>query len=233
MPSELQRVASELLACIDRIPAMTHYLLRTAGRCREQAAYLVAFGSTSPATRTAALQLDAAARACEHAAEYAGRVPPRARSWVDQMVTGERTATPRPTAPTGSYPPSHRDLALWKRVPIRNDGDPTTGIGVDDNGNEVTIISGYDDMRDRARELCREKGWPDFKRSHHVEIKFAMKMRSRGLSHAALYINKKPCDEVNWSCDKLLPRFLPPGSTLRVFGPDGYEKLFKAREPES
>jgi hypothetical protein len=124
-----------------------------------------------------------------------------------------------------------RRRSVVKRLPTRGEGDPTTGIGLDRDGNEVTVTSGYDDVRQRARDLCNEKGWPDFRRTHHVEIKFAMMMRARGLKHATLYINRKPYDDMNWNCDKLLPRFLPPGSTLKIFGPDGYEKLFEAKEP--
>ncbi|MFF0338358.1 DddA-like double-stranded DNA deaminase toxin [Kribbella sp. NPDC004875] len=80
MPSELQRVAEQLLACLNEAPRAVGYLH---DRARKGA----------PATtRIAATQLDEAARRCEEAAHYLSQVEARAKQWVEQMVSGIRTA---------------------------------------------------------------------------------------------------------------------------------------------
>jgi len=94
MPSELERVAQELIEVLDEVPRVVAYLQRTAQRCRENAA-LVGGMSHSPAGRMAALQLDEAARRCDEAAQYASIAPTRAREWAGQMVSGVRTADPQ------------------------------------------------------------------------------------------------------------------------------------------
>jgi hypothetical protein len=67
MPSELQRVAEQLLACLNEAPRAVGYLHDRARKCRDAAAWI---GSTSnnPSARLAATQLDEAARRCEEAA---------------------------------------------------------------------------------------------------------------------------------------------------------------------
>ncbi|HEY0695067.1 MAG TPA: hypothetical protein VGD71_39280, partial [Kribbella sp.] len=114
MPSELQRVAQELLATLDQIPRVVAYLHDRASKYRESAGWIGSM-SSNPSARTAAMQLDEAARRCEEAAHYLSLAPPRARSWVEQMVSGVRTAepaggstTPRPDASGGSPPPAER-----------------------------------------------------------------------------------------------------------------------------
>lgn len=242
MPSELQRVAGELLACIDRIPDMTGYLQRMAQRCREQAANLCEFGSSNPGVARAAAQLDAAARACDEAAEFAGRVPPRARGWVEQMVSGERT-TAKPGGNPGSNPgrnptpnpePSPGSggdevAGIMRRLPDRDDSnsDPTTGIFIDQHGNEKEVVSGRGDyLERRALALCKAKGWPAYDRTSHTEIKIATHMRLSGIRHATLYLNKEPCKIPGNNCRKLLPDFLPPGASLVIYGPNGYKDTF-------
>jgi len=231
MASELQRVATELLACIDQIPRMTDYLERTAHHCREQAAYLAAFGSTNPGARIAAIQLEAAARACEEAAEYVGRVPPRARDWVEQMVGGHRPATSSGTTKP-PQPTQGRSAAIMRRLPTRRPGnsDPTTGIFVDSNRREQDFVSGRGDALEKSvLDLCKQKGWPPYDRTSHTEIKVATHMRLNNFMHGTLYLNNEPCDLPGTNCRKLLPRFLPPGSQLVIYGPNGYEETFKGK----
>src|SRR5262249_16920039 len=93
MPSELQRVAEQLLACLNEAPRAGGYLQDRARKCREAAAWI---GSTSnnPSARIAATQLDEAARRCEEAAHYLSQAEARAKQWVEQMVSGIRTAGP-------------------------------------------------------------------------------------------------------------------------------------------
>ncbi|HEU4948303.1 MAG TPA: hypothetical protein VFT31_14220, partial [Kribbella sp.] len=95
MPSELQRVARGLVDCLDEVPQVVARLQRTAARCRENAAAAIA-ASEGRAT-TAAMQLDAAARACEEAAHYLAMAPPKAKAWAERLVGASR-----PSARPGS-----------------------------------------------------------------------------------------------------------------------------------
>ncbi len=69
MPSELQRVAKQLLATLDEIPRVVAYLHDRAGKYRESAGWIGSM-SNNPSARLAAMQLDEAARGCEEAAHY-------------------------------------------------------------------------------------------------------------------------------------------------------------------
>ncbi|GAA2838609.1 DddA-like double-stranded DNA deaminase toxin [Kribbella solani] len=221
MPSELQRVAAELLASIQQIPAMSGYLLRMAARCRDHAGYLAGFGSSHAAARTAALQLEAAARACEKAADEAGRVPDIALGWVQQMVSGERPAAPGGGGSGGGNRPDpsrqHRSdvdpsepsedivAAVMRRLPQRGQHGPTTGLYIDENGTAAEFISGRGELQKKALDLCKEKRWPVYDRITHTEIKFAMHMRDRGIKYARLYLNNIPCSAKLFNCVTLLP----------------------------
>ncbi|TWD79728.1 DNA/RNA non-specific endonuclease [Kribbella amoyensis] len=93
MPSDLERVAAGLVACLNQVPQVVQYLHRLARQCRESAAFLGGFASSNPAARTAALQLDEAARRCEEAAQLAAEAPVKAGAWAQQMV---RSGAERP-----------------------------------------------------------------------------------------------------------------------------------------
>jgi hypothetical protein len=95
MVSELQRVARGLVECLDEAPQAVAHLQRTAARCRENAGVVID-ASHGQAT-VAALQLDAAARACEEAAHYLAMAPVQARDWAERLVGGARTSS-RPSA---------------------------------------------------------------------------------------------------------------------------------------
>jgi hypothetical protein len=73
MPSELRRVAEQLLACLNEAPRAVGYLHDRARRCRETAAW-IGSQSNNPSARLAAVQLDAAARSCEEAAHHLSMV---------------------------------------------------------------------------------------------------------------------------------------------------------------
>jgi hypothetical protein len=91
MPSELQRIAHDLVAALDEAPRVVGYLNDMARRCRDHAAFVGGM-SNNPAARRAATQLDEAARRCEEAAHYLAQAPLKARGWAEQMANGVRTA---------------------------------------------------------------------------------------------------------------------------------------------
>ena len=64
----------------------------------------------------------------------------------------------------------------------------------------------------------------------HVEIKFAMLMWRRGLRDATIVINNLPC-KGDSSCEEWLDKFLPPGATLTVHGPDNFKQTYPKPPP--
>jgi hypothetical protein len=96
MPSDLQRVARGLVECLDQVPHVVAHLQRTAARCRENAAVVIAVSGGR--AMVAAQQLDAAARACEEAAHYLSMAPPKTRAWAERLIgpqlDGSRQADP-------------------------------------------------------------------------------------------------------------------------------------------
>jgi hypothetical protein len=199
------------------------------------------------------MQLDAAARACDEAAHLAAMAPSKARAWAEQMVSGARVATPRtsssrqnvashdPASPSGGSrqpepatastdgpsPTAHR---IIKKLPIRSSPrDKTRGMWIDESGQEHKLVSGYDQYRDRADQVARDWGITNpLAVTWHVEVKFAMQMRERGLCDATIYINNPVCDGPR-SCDKLLPLFLKEGSSLTVHWPDAPPKTYTGK----
>ncbi len=62
----------------------------------------------------------------------------------------------------------------------------------------------------------------------HVEGHAAAIMRREGIAYGRLYINNP---EICGSCARLLPRMLPPGSTLDVVLPNGGVVSFRGAKP--
>jgi hypothetical protein len=281
VPSELQRVAQQLLATLDEIPRVVAYLHDSARRYRESAGWIGSM-SNNQSARTAATQLDEAARRCEEAAHYLLQAHARGRSWVEQMVSGVRTAeptggspSPRPVgsggsppsadrrqnddqdkpeakksakppgagdndSPKGAAPPGRRitdedGYRLQQELPDREQSrlsrPKTRGTWVDENGDKEDLVSGeHDEWFQKVTDFLRERGIPPrddagIMSPSHVETKFAMRMRLRGLKHETIMVNKLPC-KGQFGCEELLRDILPPGSTLTVFGPKGFKETY-------
>ncbi|MFD7158826.1 DddA-like double-stranded DNA deaminase toxin [Kribbella sp. NPDC059898] len=253
MPSELQRVAQGLLSALDEIPLVVTYLHDSARKYREAAAWVGGLTNNSQA-RMAAAQLDEAARRCEEAAHYLSLAPPKARSWVEQMVSGERIAEPcpadalPPAGGGGSHPATDSRRAgggrdddwdpavreIFQRLPVRARKDKTRGVWVDPDGTEHDLNSGVDEYTGDAERLIVEEDLDiapgDVTLGSHVEVKFAMFMRRNGLSNETIIINNRPC-EGPYSCDENLEKFLPDGAKLTVWGPNNFKKTYA--EPPS
>jgi hypothetical protein len=90
LTSDLQRVAQGLVECLDDVPSIVAHLRQTATRLRQQASWIADLAGANPYGRMAALELDAAARACDDAAHRASLAPPMARTWAVTMVTSYR-----------------------------------------------------------------------------------------------------------------------------------------------
>jgi hypothetical protein len=125
---------------------------------------------------------------------------------------------PPATVPAGANPyrPEIADL-----VPAYL-GSKTTGV-LDLNGRVVAPQdSGYSGP---VQQLSPPRRGMNGTNMSHVEAHAAAQMRISGTMNATLYINRTPCPGRN-GCARLLPRMLPPGSSLTVYGPEGYAEVF-------
>ncbi|MEV8374776.1 DddA-like double-stranded DNA deaminase toxin [Kribbella sp. NPDC056861] len=116
---------------------------------------------------------------------------------------------------------------LLEQLPVRLDPghcEKVSGAWRDPNGYVQRMISGVDQYREIGDQFAREHQLGDPRHrlavTSHVEVKSALIMRERGLTNETIVINKATCDG-RWSCEKMLKEFLPPGSRLVVYGPDG------------
>jgi hypothetical protein len=239
MASDLQRVAQSLVECLDQIPNLTAHLQRLATKCRENAAMIADLGCVNSSARTAALQLDAAAQACERAAHMASLALPMAQQWAEQMVSGARTADNRPSRPgrvnIEKAGPTDAALKLLDKLPARARDGKTRGFRLGDDADTPELISGHDDYQQKAREFIfdRKLGPEPYHRlaiESHVEVKFAMMMRERGLINETIVINNIPCD-IPYGCKRYLSEILPPGARLTVVAP-GFHDTFVGREDQ-
>jgi hypothetical protein len=65
----------------------------------------------------------------------------------------------------------------------------------------------------------------------HLEAHAVAQMRVNGISDAVLYLNNRPCSG-RFGCQRNLPVMLAPGTTLTVFGPDGYCRVYNGMSEE-
>lgn len=115
------------------------------------------------------------------------------------------------------------------------DAKITTGLLFDPDGTEHTVTSGGEDVADRVDELLRASGKVDMPpvgqhpAATHVEVKAAMMMRDAEIPTGVVVINnvEGPCPGA-YSCTKVLPVVLVPGSTLTVWWPG----MHKQTSPE-
>ncbi|NEA32015.1 hypothetical protein G3I17_10095 [Streptomyces sp. SID13031] len=121
------------------------------------------------------------------------------------------------------------------RVERRGHREKTSGLWRDADGNEQPLLSGIDRYREMADRLALDKELGDpphtLAISAHVEIKFALMMRERGLKDETIAINKRPCDG-DLGCDQMLSRFLPAGGSLTVYGPAGFKRTYLGTEQD-
>lgn len=63
----------------------------------------------------------------------------------------------------------------------------------------------------------------------HVEAHAAAQLRVTGATNGTLYINRLPCSDPQppYGCSEMLPRMVPRGSTLTIYGPDGFVRVVR------
>ncbi len=119
---------------------------------------------------------------------------------------------------------------------MRGRQDKTRGAWVDADGQEHDLISGVDEYSTDAERFMNENNIQiapgDITLGSHVEVKFAMFMRERGLTDEIITINNWPCPGP-YGCDENLFRFLPDGARLTVFGPAGFKRTYPRRDEDT
>ncbi|HEY9472905.1 MAG TPA: DddA-like double-stranded DNA deaminase toxin, partial [Mycobacteriales bacterium] len=149
---------------------------------------------------------------------------------------GSNGNLPGPTITTAPPRPSDPDAAarrLLDELPARSPRDKTRGLWVDDHGTKHPLISGqhepwYHHANTHAVTIGLVPKGRFLSIASHVEVKFAMCMRARNITRATMVVNKIPCER-EYGCHELLPRFLPEGAELTVYGPDGFRHTYHGR----
>lgn len=144
----------------------------------------------------------------------------------------ERRGVPRDQIPA----PFNADKA--RAVPDFERGGRTRGRLDVREGPDLDLVSGNrgGEIMRRFKErhggrLPDELGYVPFN-YHHVEAQTAAYMRMTGRQTATLYVNKRPCRTEPDGCALVLPKLLPPGARLTVFGPDGYVSVYRGERDE-
>ena len=149
-------------------------------------------------------------------------------SWWPQAHAGTVDACPANTGAAAN----DRNWAADRYATIK-DKDPTVGLFYDEDGTEHTITSGGEALSGRIDALLRASGRVDMPpvgqhpAATHVEVKAAMMMRESALTAGVVVINNEegPCPGI-YSCTRVLPVVLAPGSTLTVWWPDMQKQTF-------
>jgi hypothetical protein len=145
--------------------------------------------------------------------------------------TGEEIPSSSMSPEPGS--PEHISLLRGRLPPpVRERGQKTHGRWFAAGGEDQEIVSGEGAAADRAAEFLKSLNMPrrgvPFIASH-VETKLAVHMRDTGLRHATVLINNLPCPGL-FGCEALIGMILPAGSTLTIYGSDGYEQTIAGGE---
>jgi hypothetical protein len=150
-----------------------------------------------------------------------------AQSFKD-LERSRRHDIPRPSgAPTRIQAPPERgpgsrfaDPVEGGRLPAFNDKRTVGRLHVD-GAKPLDLQSG---MKGPSMAI-RGKGVTGFNGNQllHVEGHAAAHMRANHIQQADLEINRVPCEKGSGGgCNGLLPRMLPEGARVRVYGPEGF-----------
>jgi hypothetical protein len=183
-------------------------------------------GTTEQEAARAQGLLDEAAAALEQLKGLARRViaevsayrtslqgsPPPALDGQRQQATSPPPSTepPEVAAARAELPPP-----VVKGTRTRTHGQWSSS---DAPADRKPITSGTrDDFYADTQRYLQQNGMGQTVIGSHVETKVAVYMRQEGIRDVTVVINHQPC-EGPLGCDTLLPRVLPEGSTLTVYG---------------
>ncbi|HEX5493995.1 MAG TPA: DddA-like double-stranded DNA deaminase toxin [Mycobacteriales bacterium] len=241
--SSLRDVARQLVALIDRSPTDALHAVAD-GLDRVVTALRAATdGSThdgiGPAVSSFAAARDAAADAARslHAALDHLTADLHALGFpaptVPTTPAGPAIPTTADTPPSPPPDPDTEARRLLTQLPPHTPRDKTRGLWLDPHGELHHLISGeHDQWHKAANQRAIDLGliWPGtmLAIASHVEVKFAMLMRARHITQATIVVNKTPCED-RYGCHRQLPQFLPEGTELTVYGPEGFRHTYYGR----
>lgn len=229
--SAAQMAAMQLDEAARRCEEAAHYLAQAPPKARGWAEQMVSGRRTAEPSGGSHGQKPNASR---------GAAPPAERRRNDDQAESEARRVRKAQEADEASPddlPVHRDpeqfapvvREILERLPVRGRRDRTRGVWVAADGNEHELISGVDDYTADTERFMDEHGIAiapgDITLGSHVEVKFAMFMRKRGLTDEIITINNWPCPGP-YGCDENLFRFLPDGARLTVFGPAGFKETY-------
>ncbi|WP_460791905.1 DddA-like double-stranded DNA deaminase toxin [Micromonospora sonneratiae] len=228
---------------------MLDQLARTGKRAAASAAALAALqrhllaltrGSHHPRVAEALARLQASIQRLQESAELSSKAGDAIGAYLEALGPGS-TPTHQPTPDDGS-----RTEALIDQVraslPRGVHGSQTRGKWITSNGTTEDLRSGEgDEWHRRAKEFAA--GFPARLRAAsrlavHVEVKFAMRMRSEGRLQETIVIDRTVCGQrptdknAPFTCDKFLKWFLPAGAKLTVVEPDGTRRVYQGKSKE-
>lgn len=151
MASELQRVASGLVECLDEVPQVIEALHRTDSRCRHSAAAIAQLSAGDLHGRRIALLLDRAARDCEDAAKRCADAREAGRAWAAEKVGGGGSRSGEAAARVRAYKPAAEPV-----VPTPPTGEELAEESSDDVSRLAQLRRGVyqygDDLTDAAEK---------------------------------------------------------------------------------
>ncbi|WP_156754652.1 DddA-like double-stranded DNA deaminase toxin [Actinokineospora pegani] len=109
-------------------------------------------------------------------------------------------------------------------------GRKTHGNWQRSDGQTGSTVSGRSSEAQLARDYLAHHTNDDLLITEHVEMKIAAELRHTYLitgqvHHMTLALNNLPCRGL-LSCEAMLPRILPPGSSITIHAPNGYYRTF-------
>jgi hypothetical protein len=183
-------------------------------------------GTTDHQATQAQELLAEAAGTLEQLRGLAKRVVAKVSSYRTSLQGNPPPAPDAPRQPTTSPPPSTEPpevaAARTELPPPVVKGTRTRTHGQwsssDAPADRRSIASGTrDDFYADTQRYLQENGMGQTVIGSHVETKIAVHMRQEGIRDVTVVTNHQPC-EGPLGCDTLLPRVLPEGSTLTVYG---------------
>ncbi|PRY17350.1 DddA-like double-stranded DNA deaminase toxin [Kineococcus rhizosphaerae] len=128
-----------------------------------------------------------------------------------------------PATPAGGRP---YDPKIADDVPPWGTKDPKTrGTLVTGDGTRRVVQDRASGIDPTVEAIARPRPGMNGRLKTHVEAQAAAEMRASGTREATLYINRLPCTGAKGGCEDFLPRMVPKGSKLTVYGPDGYARV--------
>ncbi|WP_326955965.1 DddA-like double-stranded DNA deaminase toxin [Amycolatopsis sp. NBC_01286] len=235
--SDLDDLADAVSQGISAIEAAQRAAADAAGSCNAASTTLAAL-TTGSAIADLPAMFDQARQALETQTEQIGWIADGLRTYL--VGLGRVLSAPHPgqsspdrgrprvddTRLRDGPPKDERAEALRDELPPpiqkNGSGQKTHGrwLTLTPDAGAKTIVSGKDEMSEAVERYLREhdlvkRGMPSA--VYDVEMKLAVHMATNGITHAAVTINNTPC-KGPFSCDRLVPKILPPGSTIDVYG---------------